>query len=163
MWPVTYQKKDTWQSTMQMKITPTICYMNLQPICPHCFKPRYEYTDVREYKKQPNEIAKTLKPSGSLRGRRQGVSLQIYTFIYTYIHILKGLRPAADPSKNQKVSKSLRSCWVVSCLHVGLCIRILAWSNADRWVVNSCNIWSVWFSFVWYSATNLFWLVTGYI
>ena len=68
-------KKDRWQSTMQMKITPTICYMNLQPICPHCFKPRYEYTDVREYKKQPNEIAKTLKPSGSLRGRRQGVSL----------------------------------------------------------------------------------------
>ena len=68
-------KKDRWQSTMQMKITPTICYMNLQPICPHCFKPRYEYTDVREYRKQPNKIAKTLKPSGSFRGRRQGVSL----------------------------------------------------------------------------------------
>jgi len=58
-------KKDRWQSTMQMKITPIICYMNLPPICPHCFKPGYEYTDVREYKKQPNKIAKTLKPSGS--------------------------------------------------------------------------------------------------
>ena len=68
-------KKDRWQSTMQMKITPIICYMNLPPICPHCFKPGYEYTDVREYKKQPNKIAKTLKPSGSFRGRRQGVSL----------------------------------------------------------------------------------------
>ena len=40
-------QKDGWQSTMQMKITPTICYMNLQPICPHCFKQRYEYADVR--------------------------------------------------------------------------------------------------------------------
>ena len=38
-------------------------------------QPGYEYTDVREYKKQPNKIAKTLKPSGSLRGRRHGVSL----------------------------------------------------------------------------------------
>ena len=53
-------------------------------------------------------------------------------------------------------TKSLRSCWVVFCLHVGLCIRILAWSNADRWVVNSCNIWSVCFSFVWYSFTTFF-------
>ena len=44
---------------MQMKITLIICYMNLAPICPHCFKPGYEYTDVREYKKQPNKIAKT--------------------------------------------------------------------------------------------------------
>ena len=159
--------------------------MNLPPTCPHCFKQGYEYTDLREDKKQPNKIATTLKPSGFSRGRRQGVSLQIYIYIYIciymcirictciciyilyiyniYIYIFKGLRPAADPYKNQKVPKSLRSCWVVSCLHVDLCIRILAWSNADRWVVNSCNIWSVWFSFVWYSATHFFWLVTGYI
>ena len=60
---------------MQMKITPIICYMNLPPTYPICFKPGYEYTDVREYKKQPPKIAKTLKPSGSLRGRREGVSI----------------------------------------------------------------------------------------
>ena len=79
------------------------------------------------------------------------------------IFIFKGLRPAADPWKNQKVSKSLRSWLAVFCIHVRLCIRILAWSNADRWVVNSCNIWLVWFSFAWYSATYLFvgrWPVT---
>ena len=78
-------------------------------------------------------------------------------------HEFKGVRPAADPWKNQKVSKSLRSWMAVSCIHVRLCIRILAWSKSDRWVVNSCNIWSVWFSFAWYSATYLFfgrWPVT---
>ena len=87
----------------------------------------------------------------------------MYTYIYIYIYIFKGLRPAADPWENQKVSKSLRSWMAVSCIHVRLCIRILAWSKSDRWVVNSCNIWSVWFSFAWYSATYLFfgrWPVT---
>ena len=63
---------------MQMKITPIICYMNLPPTCPICFKPGYEYTDVREYKKQPSKITKTLKSFGSFRGRRQGVSLPPY-------------------------------------------------------------------------------------
>ena len=62
---------------MQMKTTPIIFYMNLPPTCPICFKPGYEYTDVCEYKKEPNKIAKTLKPSGSFTGQRQGVSLQI--------------------------------------------------------------------------------------
>ena len=77
MYAVTYQQKDRWQSTMQMKITPIICYMNLPNTCPIYFKPGYEHTDVHEYKKQPSKIAKTLKPSGSFRGRRQGVSLEI--------------------------------------------------------------------------------------
>ena len=58
-------KQNRWQSTMQMKITLIICYICLPTICPHFFKPGYEYTDVRQYKKQPNKIAKTLKPSGS--------------------------------------------------------------------------------------------------
>ena len=38
----------------------------------------------------------------------------------------KGLRLAADHQENQKVSKSLRSWLAVSCIHVRLCIRILA-------------------------------------